>query len=130
MCQTYAYAETYVKIAYAESYVKIAKPYKNQINFFAYAESYVKILVLVRILDEFQKGDRDFGPAGDTDHGTLCVSSGPPLLTPMRTLRSKLLLGKNIFYPKIMFIHFWKRETFFPKDGTLLNAHMLFQLKT
>ena len=93
MCQTYAYAESYVKIAYAESYVKIAKPYKNQINFFAYAESYVKILVLVRILDEFQKCDCDLGPARRTDHGTLCVSSGPPLLIPMRTLRSKLLLG-------------------------------------
>ena len=76
--------------------VKIAKPYKNQINFFAYAESYVKILVLVRILDEFQNSNLDLGPARRTDHGTLCVSSGPPLLTPMRTLRSKLLLGKNV----------------------------------
>ena len=73
VCQTYVHAESYVKLAYAESYVKIAKPYKNQINFFAYAESYVKILVLVRILDEFQNSPRDFGPAGDTDHGTLCV---------------------------------------------------------
>ena len=41
------------KSPYAESYVKIAKPYKNQINFFAYAESYGKILVLAGILDSF-----------------------------------------------------------------------------
>ena len=61
---------------------------------FCYVVFYVKILVLVRILDEFQKCDCDLGPARRTDHGTLCVSSGPPLLTPMRTLRSKLLLGK------------------------------------
>ena len=56
---------------------------------------YVKILVLVRILDEFQNSNLVLGPAGRPDHGTLCVSSGPPLLTTMRTLRSKLLLGKN-----------------------------------
>ena len=56
---------------------------------------YVKILVLVRILDEFQKCDCDLGPADHTDHGTLCVSSGPPLLISMRTLRSKLLLRKK-----------------------------------
>jgi len=56
---------------------------------------YVKILVLVRILDEFQNSNLVLGPADDTDHGTLCVSSGPPLLISMRTLRSKLLLGKK-----------------------------------
>ena len=39
--------------------VKIAKPYKNQINFFAYVVFYVKILVLVRILDEFSRANSE-----------------------------------------------------------------------
>ena len=65
---------------------------------FCYVVFYVKILVLVRILDEFQNSNLDLGPAGGPDHGTLCVSSGPPLLTPMRTLRSKLLLGNKEKY--------------------------------
>ena len=47
--------------------------------------------------DEFSKGLRGRGPGGDSGRCTLCVCFlGDPSLTAMRTLRSKLLLGKKL----------------------------------
>ena len=92
---------SFSKVCQSDSFSKVCQnrqTLQKPNKLFCYVVFYVKILVLVRILDEFQKCDCDLGPAGGPDHGTLCVSSGPPLLTPMRTLRSKLLLGKNHWF--------------------------------
>ena len=71
--------------------------------------------------DEFSNGCGGRGPGDDKCCCTLCVCFlGDTLLTPMRTLRSKLLLGKKVTSGKCTAMHFHDviiYKAFFLKDS-------------